>query len=285
MNKMNCVTNSLLAVYCLALICFFPSCQNNFDEPLKPSEFNKELREKLGDITRVAIANDVANFNILPNVPPYDTSVYWYVQNLYNQATNLLRIDHQSIESDRWNYDRRWRVTILDEEEINAYAIPGGHFYITTGFLKVLETEHELYYVLAFEASLMNEKVLLNRLISEYNTTKLEDIIKQIPIADGTDSRKLALSLRNLDFNEEDVLKVDNYTADLICSTSIFDRTGIVPILNRLQDNPNFAWLQTRYYDSASRKDYVLNILNPEGNCGAVKSNGGYQRYILDILE
>ena len=281
---MRYVTNSLLVVFYFGLFFLISSCQKNLEEPLKPSEFNKELRERLGDVTRVAIAKDDENFNILPNVPPYDTSVYWYLQNLYNQVTNPLRIDFQSEESDRWNYNRHWRVTILDEETLNAYAIPGGHFYITTGLLKVLETEHELYYVLAFEASLMNEKLLLNRLISEYNTTKLEHVIKQIPVADGTDSQTVALSLKDLDFNEEDVLETDFFTADLICGTSIFDRKGIVSIVNRLGDDPNFLWLQNRFYDNASRKDFVENVINA-GNCGTLKTNGGYQRYILDILQ
>jgi predicted Zn-dependent protease len=281
---MRYVTNSLLVVYYLLSISLFTSCQKSNDQPLKPSEFNKELREQLGDVTRVAIANDNDHFKILPNVPPYDTSVYWYVQNLYNQVINPLRIDHQSRETDRWNYNRLWRVAILDDEELNAFAIPGGHFYITTGFLKALETEHELYYVLAFEASLMNEKLLLNRLISEYNTSTLEDVIKQIPTDDGTDSQAVALSLKDLDFNEEDVLEVDFFTADLICQTSVFDRKGIIPILNRLENNPNFKWLQNRFFDNASRKDFIENVINAD-SCGALTTNGGYQRYILDILQ
>ena len=281
---MRYVTNSLLLVYYLVFVSLFTSCQKSNIEPLKPSEFNKELREQLGDLTRVAIANDETHFNVLPNVPPYDTSVYWYVQNLYNQVINPLRIDNQSTEADRWNYNRLWRVTILEDEELNAYAIPGGHFYITTGFLKALETEHELYYVLAFEASLMNEKLLLNRLISEYNTTKLEEIVKRVPTDDGTDSQAIALSLKDLDFNEEDVLEVDFYTADLICQTSIYDRKGIISILDRLENEPNFTWLQNRFFDSASRKDFVESVVNAN-NCGSLKTNGGYLRYILNVLQ
>ena len=281
---MHYATNSLLLVFQLLIFFSLLSCQKNIEEPLKPSEFNKELREQLGDVTRVAIANDESNFKILPNVPPYDTSVYWYVQNLYNQAINPLRIDNQSNEADRWNYERLWRVSILDHDELNAYAIPGGHFYITTGFLKALESEHELYYILAFEASLMNEKLLLNRLISEYNTTKLESVSKQIPTSDGTDPNTVARSLQNLDFNEEDVIEADFFTADLICQTSIFNRKGILSIMERLGDLPNFRWLENRYFDNASRKDLIENVINAE-NCGTLKSNGGYQRYILDILQ
>lgn len=281
---MHYATNSLLVVLYLIFFSFLTACQKNNVEPLKPSEFNKELRERLGDITRVAIVKDDDNFKILPNVPPYDTTVYWYVQNLYDQVVNPLRIDNQSTEADRWNYDRLWRVTILDEENLNAYAIPGGHFYITTGLLKALETEHELYYVLAFEASLMNEKLLLNRLISEYNTSKLENIINNIPTEDGTNPRGVALSLKDLDFNDEDVLETDFLTSDLICKTSVYDRKGIIPILDRLGSNSNFTWLENRYFDNSTRKDLVENVINAE-NCGTVKTNGGYQRYILDILQ
>jgi len=281
---MRYVTNRLLAVAFLAILNLFTSSEKSEITPLKPSEFSKELREELGDVTRVAIANDADNFNVLPNVPPYDTSVYWYVQNLYNQAINPLRIDHQSRETDRWNNNRLWRVTILVGEKLNAYVIPGGHFYITTGLLKALETEHELFYLLAFEASLMNEKLLLNRLISEYNTTILEDVLKQVPTEDGTDAQAVALSLEDLDINEEDVIETDFYAADLICETSVFDRKGIISIINRLGNNPDFAWLQNRFYDNASRKDFVENVIDVN-NCGTLKSNGGYQRYVLDILQ
>ena len=281
---MRYATNNLLMVALLAILNLFSSCEKSSIHPLKPSEFNKELREQLGDVTRVAIVNDATNFNILPNIPPYDTSVYWYVQNLYNQVINPLRIDNQSRETDRWNTNRLWRVTILDDEKINAFVIPGGHFYITTGFLKAMETEHELFYVLAFEASLMNEKILLNRLISEYNTTILEDVSKQVPSEDGTDAQAVALSLKDLDINEEDVIEVDFFAADLICGTSVFDRKGIISIIDRLGNNPDFVWLQNRFYDNPSRKDLIENIIDAD-NCGSLKSNGGYQRYVLDILQ
>ncbi len=282
---MNILTNRNAIVLCLLAIIFSTSCREDFIPVSKPSDFVKEKREELGDLIQVAIAQHPDVFPVIPNIPPYDTTVYWYVQTLYNQVTNSLRLDNLASENDQWDFDRPWRIAVLDEAEINAFSIPGGHFYITTGFLKALETEHELYYILAFEAMLMNDKTLLNRLISEHNTTKLSNIGKRIPNEDGTNAFTLAQTLSVLEFDDIEVMSTDELVASQICNSSIFNRMGILPILDRLQNDGSFKWLETRYYDSATRRDYIQLVLDPEGNCGSFIENGGYQRYVLDILE
>jgi predicted Zn-dependent protease len=282
---MNNLTNRFAVVLCMLVLVLSSSCRDDFEPITKPSDFVKEKREGLGDMIQVAIAQHPDEFPVLPNIPPYDTTVYWYVQTLYNQVTNSLRLDNLANENDQWDFDRPWRVTVLDEAEINAFCIPGGHFYITTGFLKALETEHELYYILAFEAVLMNDRTLLDRLISEHNTTKLSNIGKRIPNGDGTNAFTLAQTLRNLEFDDSEVMHTDALAADQICKSSIFNRLGVISILDRLQHDGAFRWLETRYYDSATRKDYIQTVLNPEGTCGDFIQNGGYERYVLDVLE
>ena len=282
---MNILTNRLAFVLCLLVVIFQSSCRENFDPITKPSDFVKEKREDLGDIIQVAIAQHPDVFPVLPNIPPYDTTVYWYVQTLYNQVTNSLRLDNLSNENDQWDFDRPWRVTVLDQAGKNAFSIPGGHFYITTGFLKAMETEHELYYVLGFEAMLMNDRTLLDRLISEHNTGKLSNIGKRIPNEDGTNAFTLAQTLSDLVFDDSEVMHTDALVADQICESSVFNRFGVLSILDRLQNDATFKWLETRYYDSATRRDYLQNVLNPEGGCGNFIQNGGYERYVLDVLE
>jgi len=282
---MNIMNNRMAMLCCLISIILLSSCRDDLQSIENPSDFVKERREDLGDKIQVAIAQHPDEFPVLPNIPPYDTTVYWYTQTLYNQVTNGLRLDPQAADDDQWDYDRPWRVTILDNEGLNAFAVPGGHFYITTGFLKGLQTEHELYYVLAFEAMLMQEKTLLNRLISEHNTSKLSNIGRRIPNNDGTDAFTLAQTLSNLEFDDTEVRLTDELAADLICRSSIFNRLGILSILDRLQNDSEFTWLETRYYDSATRKDYVQIVLDPEQGCGNFIQNGNYQRYVLDVLD
>lgn len=282
---MNILNNPLGMMLCLAVMVFAFSCHDNFEPAEKPSDFVKTKREELGDMIQVAIAQNPDEFPVLPNIPPYDTTVYWYTQSLYNQVTNALRIDNNAAANDEWDMDRPWRVTVLDEDELNAFSVPGGHFYITTGFLKALDTEHELYYILAFEAMLMNEKILLNRLISEHNTTKLANIGRRIPNPDGTDALTLARTIQNLIYDIDEVMQVDALTADQICTSSIFNRFGILTLLERLQNDATFKWLENRYYDTPTRRDYLQNVITPQGNCGNFIRNGSYDRYILDVLE
>lgn len=283
---MNILPNRLSVILlCIVACCLLTACRDEFEPIEKPSDFTKEKREALGDLIQAAIAQHPDEFPILPNIPPYDTTVYWYTQTLYNQATNALHLDNQSADENRWDIDRPWRVTVLDQEDLNAFAIPGGHFYISTGFLKALETEHELYYILTFEAMLMNDRRLLNRLISEHNTNTLSNIGKRIPNNDGTDAFTLAQTLSNLVLESEEVMQVDALTADQICASSIFNRFGVLSILDRLQNDLTFKWLETRYYDSPTRREYLRNVLEPEGSCGDVIHNSGYERYVLDVLD
>lgn len=43
------------------------------------------------------------------------------------------------------------RVTLLDSEEINAFALPGGYFYLNTGIIEKADNESELVGVMAHE--------------------------------------------------------------------------------------------------------------------------------------
>lgn len=44
-----------------------------------------------------------------------------------------------------------YTIKIIDEKEPNAFTFPGGFMYVTTGLLKLVESEHELAAILAHE--------------------------------------------------------------------------------------------------------------------------------------
>ncbi len=275
--------NYFFLVFIIGLLTF-SSCRKE-DVPA-PSTFTKEKREMLGDQMRIAIAADPVNFPVLSYSSPTD-STYWYIQKLYNQAHNVLKIDGQSPSDDRWDRSREWQVTILDLEDVKtAFTTPGGHLYLSTGLLKSLEKEYELYYILTFEATLMHEKYLLNRLINEFNTTTLNNFVQGIPPPPGSPTLEdVANMLGELNFDEAMTSEMDEMAVSLICQTSIFDRTGIISILDHL-DEADTKWMQTRRsYDYRNQVDYILNLPVTSGDdCGDFKSNGGYQKYVLDRL-
>lgn len=269
---------SLLLLVC---ICFLPSCQKDLDPPvIPPSEFSKLQRETLGDKVKIAIAFEEDRYPVLPNIPPYDETVYWFVQTLYDQATNTMRVDNQSPSLNRWDSNRDWEVTILDLPEKNAFVIPGGHLYLTTGLLKSLQTEHELYYILAFEAILMNEKYLLTRIISDFNTQILASIANGSPSPNGATSQTLADELSQLEFDTELIPEIDELAGQLICESSRMKRTGLLRILNASDES--WIWLQTRK-TFAGRDDHLIGMEIED--CGSFETNGGYQEHVLDQLQ
>ena len=276
--------SNLFFAFLFGMLVIMSSCRK--ENIPAPSEFTKEKREQLGDLMKVAIASDMSQFPILSQDSQFD-STYWYVQKLYDQAINVLKNDGQSPSDDRWDKSRKWEVTILDlEDERTAFITPGGHLYISRGLLKSLNKEYELYYILTFEATLMHERYVLNRLINEYNTTTLNNFVLGVPPPPGspilTDVAKM---LGEIDFDEEMTREVDERSVSLICKSSIFDRTGIVNIMTTLEIDET-KWMQTRRsYDYRSQLDYILNLPVSTGDdCGTFRTNGGYQKYVLDKL-
>lgn len=265
--------------------CILSSCHREQIEPIPPSEFSKLQRETLGDILEESIDLNKINFRLLPKEAPYDT-IYWFVQTLYNQATNVMRIDHQSPSDNRWANDRIWNVNIIVSDQKNAFILPGGVLYLTTGLLNALKEEYELYYILSFEANLMNEGILLERLVGEVNSTKLADIVARNTDPEHKDVTNITEILSALEFETTIVQTNDIHSIHSICNTSRWDRKGLLPLLNAFDNN--VEWFTYRpSYDG--RTEWLVDF-EPESiaDCGILRTNNasgeGYQRYILDML-
>ncbi len=259
------------------------SCVPAYEEPIiPPSQFTKHQRESLGDKVKIAIAFEDERFPVLPDIPPYDTTVYKFVQTLYDQATNEMRRDRRSPQSNKWNLDRPWKVTILNRPEKNIFVIPGGGIYLTTGLLRSLEAEHELYYLLAFEASLMNEKFLFHQIINRINTNALAKIVEGSARQDDPDADDIVALIDNLEFEADQVITLDEITLEVICNTSIMDPMGIARIAN--QTDSDWYWLDYRSNYTGREDRLRLLLEQKEEDCGDFTTNGNYARYVLSRL-
>lgn len=274
---------SFVFLLCCAISTLIFSCKGGTFEVPSPEEFTKANREELGEIIYSTILQ-TNQFQLLPNLPPYDTSVYWYVQTLYNQATLSLRLDNQSPSSNRWNQTRNWEVNIIQDDNLKiAFTIPGGYLFISTGLLKLFKEDFELYYVLSFEGILMNDRYLLTRMIEEYNSLTLINILQGKATATEISKKIVAEELPTLVFDSNIVRDLDSKAVQDICESSIFERQGIVPLLNNYSKN-EVDWLRTRETYSA-RADEIPFYSTENGLiCGEVRNTGKYQQYVLDIL-
>ncbi len=271
----NCLKYLVLLVLALSL----PACQPDDGVGIKPSEFTKAQREDLGDLVQAAISNNTRDFSILPNTPPFDIA-YEHINRLYSQAYDALQKDSHSPSSDRWNSERPWETHILLDDQKNAFILPGGHLYITSGLLKSLESEHELYFIMAFELSLMNEKYLFNRLLNNFNTTILIDMISGSPSPNGATPNSIALALSDFQYDEEDLLETDEKTIELICETSIWDPTGLIPIYVSTLDELT-PWITNRDYPGRISR---LDQLKKQMGCGAILGNGTFEEKVVSNI-
>ena len=171
--------------------------------------------------------------------------------------------------------------TCYSTSKKNAFVLPGGHLYLTTGLLKSIGAENELYYIMACELTLMNEKYLFNRLLNQFNTTILVDLVNGSPSPNGATPNSIALALSTMDFEEEDLLVADERTIQLICQTSIWDPAGLVPLYAANVER-DMLWSERRDYNG--RASRVGQLAQRDGGCGIRLSNGAYAQKVLANL-
>lgn len=99
--------------------------------PRKEPDFFSDAQEGFG----IAVASVIAELGIYRN-PTIEEYVN-FVGNLIVEASDVP--------------DIHFRFFILDIQQINAYACPGGYIFITRGMLQFLDNEAELAFVLAHE--------------------------------------------------------------------------------------------------------------------------------------
>lgn len=79
--------------------------------------------------------------------------------------------------------DQDWEVEVFDSEEINAFALPGGHIGVFTGIFKVAENQDQLATVIGHEVAHVTEQHALKR----YNREATTQIgVVGVAIATGT---------------------------------------------------------------------------------------------------
>lgn len=66
--------------------------------------------------------------------------------------------------------DKDWEIEVFDSEEINAFALPGGHIGVFAGIFKVAETPDQLAAVIGHEVAHVTEQHALKRYNREATT-------------------------------------------------------------------------------------------------------------------
>lgn len=133
-----------------------------------------------------------------------------------------------------------FHLMILDTDELNAYAAPGGYVFITKGALQLMKDESELAGVLAHEIAHITEKHVVKELKIK-GTDDSSDLARLI--GGGSDAARAAFGqavdkglelIFKDEYKREDEMQADK-TSVTISALSGYDPTGLARYLSRIK--------------------------------------------------
>ncbi len=246
-------TRTLFAVLVLCL--FSVACEKPEDKVLHENreEFTVEEQASIGNNLSRLMGLHSNIYNKLS--VDENEEFYEYINTILATVVNTAQVETRN--------DFGWQVIILkDDEKKAAFSIPGGKVYITTGLLKAIEGENELFSLLAHEVYYAEKDAVLQLMIEEYGVIPVNDL------ALGTDSQHaidIARSIQDIVYSPETVSKADNFVMELICPFQ-YNALGLKSFIERIKMNfDSISWLETRP-SSLSRINFIEEKANA---CGA----------------
>jgi len=244
---------------------FIVSCRPDPGEDIVVGESKHEFSEDdqilIGQAITEIIKDPAYGFLLLDKVDYHE--VYDHVNTLMDQITNTVMVDR------REEFD--WQVSILNnDEEANAFMVPGGHLYISTGLLKFLKGEHELVGVIAHEIAYADSDMLIDRMRDEFGSKDLSKILSND--AEREDILVgIASNMEDLFIVQDDIDTADAFATEIICEF-LWDAEGLLSVLQRgSEDARPINWLQSKPTDDR-RYFQLRNLIHDRGNCGVPDS-------------
>lgn len=107
-----------------------------------------------------------------------------------------------------------WKVTILDQDVLNAFAAPGGYIYVYTGIINYLDNENEFAGVLGHEIAHADKRHSTDQMTQDLGVT----VMLQLALGQG-DLATVAGSLIGLNFSRKHEAEADKFSVIYLCDT------------------------------------------------------------------
>ncbi len=160
---------------------------------------------------------------------------------IYQSMSESLRIDSQSSRSlslfaSHLHLSPAYELefTVVDDKEINAFAIPGGHIVVYKGILKEMKEPEELVALLGHEASHINERHSLRSILRQLSGSVLLSMVFGDLGSIGASIAGQADQLRTLSYSRSLEEDADEKGMEQMISNKV-DPKGMVALMDRLQ--------------------------------------------------
>lgn len=140
--------------------------------------------------------------------------------------------------------DLPWQFGVLDDNDVNAFAAPGGYVFITKGLLAQMNSEAELAGVLAHEISHVLRKHHLQAIKKGARTELLSELANEALKGNGANPALNKLVSAGTEVYARGLDKSDEFEADrmgvVIAARGGYDPYGLPAVLQTLQSiNPS----------------------------------------------
>ncbi len=116
-----------------------------------------------------------------------------------------------------------YKIKILDNPQVNAFAIPGGRIYIYKGLISFCDTPEQLAAVLAHEMGHVEKRHVVSKLIKEFSLTILFSILSG---GDAILLTDLWQSILSSSFDRKQEKEADMFALALLEKASISPRAS-----------------------------------------------------------
>ncbi len=153
--------------------------------------------------------------------------------------------------------DLEYHFELIEQEEPNAFALPGGLVYVTTGLLKLSPTDDELASVLGHEIGHVVARHVVKRIQGQMGLQALELLAVGTRSADGRTLQGMELAMASVltGFSQQDELEADRLGTRYLKRAG-FDPLATIRFLTKLRDHTykepsrQFSYFRTHPYFS-----------------------------------
>lgn len=145
---------------------------------------------------------------------------YMHMDRIVNRVLNSGEVQYRQ--------EFTWDVKIIkDDEQLNAFATPGGHIYVFTGLIKYLNDEDHFAGVIAHEIAHADRRHSVKQLQRQYGINLLLSIaLGNNPSALKEIAGQLSGTLAGLKFSRDAETEADNYSVEYLGGTDYYACDG-----------------------------------------------------------
>jgi len=145
--------------------------------------------------------------------------------------------------------DLTWHFAVLNTDEVNAFAAPGGYIYVTRGLLKMCQSDHELAGVIAHEMGHIDKKHSVRQAEKAGLMTALVlGLGLNKKTKDAAPFAAIAAYFANLKFSRDDEYQADACAVKYSHAAG-YDPNGIVSFFDKI-NNDGKSTKVTKYFST-----------------------------------